>query len=153
MATLWNFVQKLKLELYSAYVKLTIVTVDIIIITTIVFTIVNTTTTIIINIIIVIIIRNIYILYYFNLFFKVLLETEISDLSWNSVAVGRSYDPAFNIGFMKSFEMRKLKIANFNAPEDGIHTLMEKGKSGVFCTVDVFEFLYLTIANFTSTVF
>lgn len=153
MATLWNFVQKLKLELYSAYVKLTIVTVDIIIITTIVFTIVNTTTTIIINIIIVIIIRNIYILYYFNLFFKVLLETEISDLSWNSVAVGRSYDPAFNIGFMKSIEMRKLKIANFNAPEDGIHTLMEKGKSGVFCTVDVFEFLYLTIANFTSTVF
>ena len=53
MATLWNFVQKLKLELYGAYVKLTIVTVDIIIITTIVFTIVNTTTTIIINIIIV----------------------------------------------------------------------------------------------------
>ena len=82
-----------------------------------------------------------------------MLETEIPDLAWNSVAVGRSYDPAFNIGFMKSFEMRKLKIANFNAPEDGMHTLMEKGKSGVFCTVDVFEFLYLTIANFTSNVF
>ena len=82
-----------------------------------------------------------------------MLETEIPDLSWNSVAVGRSYDPAFNIGFMKSFEMRKLKIANFNALENGIHTLMEKGKSGVFCTVDVFEFLYATIANFTSTVF
>ena len=68
------------------------------------------------------------------------------------MAVGGSYDPAFNIGFMKSFEMSKLKIANFNALEDGIHTLMEKGKSGVFCTV-VFEFLYLTIPNFTSTVF
>ena len=53
MATLWNVVQKLKLELYSAYVKLTIVTADIIIITTIVFTIVTTTTIIIINIIIV----------------------------------------------------------------------------------------------------
>ena len=69
------------------------------------------------------------------------------------MAVGRLYDPALNIGFMKSFEMRKLKIANFNAPEDGIHTLMEKGKSGVFSTVDVSEFLYLTIVNFTSTVF
>ena len=69
------------------------------------------------------------------------------------MAVGRSYDLSFNIGFMKSFEMRKLKIANFNALENGIHTLMEKGKSGVFRTVDVFEFLYVTIANFTSTVF
>lgn len=67
------------------------------------------------------------------------------------MAVGRSYDPAFNIGFMKSFEMRKLKIANFNAPEDGIHTLMEKGNSGVFCPIGVPEFLYITIAKLTST--
>ncbi|KAL9958938.1 hypothetical protein ACROYT_G036015, partial [Oculina patagonica] len=55
---------------------------------------------------------------------EMLIEKGVLNISWSSVAIGQSHSLA-DIGFMKSFAVRKLQITRFGARDDSIHNNIE----------------------------
>ena len=55
------------------------------------------------------------------------IEKGVPEISWSSMTIGQSHSQA-DAGFMKSFALRKLQIARFDAAIDSIHDNVEMGK-------------------------
>lgn len=55
------------------------------------------------------------------------IEEGVPEISWSSMTIGQSHSLA-DAGFMKSFALRKLQIARFDAATDSIHNDVEMGK-------------------------
>ncbi len=62
---------------------------------------------------------------------EMLIEKGVLNISWSSVAIGQSHSLA-DIGFMKSFAVRKLQITRFGAIDESIHNNTEMGKCYLF---------------------
>lgn len=65
--------------------------------------------------------------FYFTFLVKLTVDKAFPEMSWKSVAVGRQHSLA-DTRFMKSFAIRKLKIARFGATDYGINDIIENGK-------------------------
>ena len=65
--------------------------------------------------------------FHFTFVFKISINKAIMEVSWRSVAMGK-FSSLADTGLRKSFAIRKLKIARFEATDEGIHTIIESGK-------------------------